>query len=168
MFKQGPLARLIDEAGNPIIGLADRGYASKDPALATTRCLVTIAKKPAGQVLPEATRRWNHVKSAIRIEVERSIGRLKVFERLSKVYKGKKPLEGKLADHYQIFYCVQQLTNMWIDEEPMRAEPHWLLCLEGLNERRVWKVYQAYLRAEGSPRLAAIFKAMGGMDYVRS
>lgn len=150
----------------PAVGLADKGYYSTNPDKLTSQCLITPHKrKRGGPALSALQEKENRIISSVRIEVERSIGRLRFMGRLNCPFRGgPKDFQEKLAYHRSIFNICIHLTNLWIDMYPMRHEPHWLLCLEGIDEQKVLDFINDFCLAPQDVHIPQFLKSRGGMD----
>lgn len=174
MFNEGGFARnFYDEEEDKFTGLgvADKGYSSKNETLDSTRALLTPIKKVRGQhSLPLRDKKYNQVLSSVRIEVERSIGRLKCFGRLCAPFRGKaSSLDERKRKHYALFYVAIHLTNMWIKLHPLRQEPNWLLCLDGIDSTKVREVVRAFMDSPHQDHLKDFLeREYGGIRYVQA
>lgn len=169
LFNECGLARqfppLYPGAPFPKRGLADKGYSSRNPALLINQCLITPHKRVRrGEALTTQQIKENQVISSARIEVERSIGRLKFMKRLSCIYRGGSNVwEQKLEIHRSIFRVCIHLTNLWMEMRPMRTEPHWLLCPDGISEEKVWDFLDAFYAAPANVSIPDFLQQRGGM-----
>ena len=111
----------------------------------------------------------NQLISAIRIEVERSIGRLKWFQRLANACRAKaSSMAERRCKHLKLFYAAINLTNMWIDLYPMGKESHWLLCLDDIDYLKVRQVVKEFIaRNRQEPLTDFLNRKFGGTDYLK-
>jgi hypothetical protein len=83
--------------------------------------LLTPFKKKPNQALTPEQDAFNQIHSSVRIIVERSIGRTKIFNILNERYrKG----STKMEDHKVIFNVCCQITNISLEREPLSYTKH--------------------------------------------
>ena len=154
LFQEGPLPKMfdrLDEDGQlvtPRRGLADRGYFSTNPNSKLCQCLLTVIKKPRDRPLNNEENKLNQLRSTVRIEVERALGRLRNAQRLVIGFRSSRSaLEQKTAQHRKIFNVCIHFTNYSMSVRPLRKEPHWLLGMGLIGPRRIRDLLRSFFDA---------------------
>jgi len=99
-----------------ITALRESGYIDKN-----VPNLLTPIKKPPLRSLLAEQQAFNQIVSSVRIIVERSIGRIKIFDILTERFrKG----SCKIENHRVIFNVCTQITNISLEREPLSYSDH--------------------------------------------
>jgi hypothetical protein len=104
--KGGLLEAIPDE-----LGIGDKGYQGG-------RRLLTPAKKKKSVELTEDEDMMNRLIATVRINVERTIGRLKVFHCIGTRWRSAWEM------HPNAFFVIAQMVNLSFDVNPLVKTPH--------------------------------------------
>jgi len=115
-LRESGLLSLIRSENLDEVLLGDKGYIDKN----LPNMLTPVKKLPRQSLTPEQDA-FNQIISSVRIIVEQSIGRIKIFEILEQRFRNG---SSKIEDHGVIFNVCAQITNVSLEREPLSLNQH--------------------------------------------
>lgn len=170
MFKESGLAEAFGrrpDGKRRRRGIADRGYRATNEDHPCAQALVTPAKKSRGGSLTLQQIKEAQIVSAVRIEVERAIGRLKTLKILDLPFRSKAPLERKMDYHRALVIIGICMTNIWFEYNPLRKEPHWLLCQGDIDAAKVNDLVAEFIQQPENVKLNDFLASRGGVESLK-